>query len=1018
MALQPLKTFLKEFLRKQKTTGPGRVLTQTEIDQRQEFLDKFLQYADEKFSGNFSAAAESLGESRERIRGFFQRQAGESRAYGKIAKGSEMQTTIEVPKKLIPYTEATTNVKYNQNFFKNKIKDFDKTKFYTPKDLANILDFDVSNKAVLDNFTADLKRFGVSTKQKTGQQKLYNLSSAANELTEGYQKKLVKGDRLSGSRRSEVIYKLDKPLNNYFSAFRNRLRNISKEKDVYVPSAGEDVGHPLSVKITDKFPKLTKNSNINKINTLVYQDPIVNRDVLVKTGYEAKHENLLKRLNKLLNKPLKEKDVLELQNVKQELNNLHTEVVDNIKELSKTDNYFKGQEQRIAKIDINIPEVGKKFKSEDLFVDMSNVNPAYKVGYIDNINPNAKFFNDLTKKQKQQYHSNVVDQNKNNLQRFYKEAGFDQESIEDLKDAIDFGTDSKLPLYFLSGTGVTAATGVAADDQTDLLEKGDIDYGDPETWNMKVGQFIEESPKLSATAAAATPLLTKPGRKLYGQAAKQILRGAGTPLGLVMANLGFGVDPASSLDRAVLGTELALSPFAVKEAAKFGPTAQRILNLGLSPTMALRAARFASPLGIATLVGEGGYQFYQALEDEKARIAAMSPEEREMFEQEQTAAAYMGEAENFAYGGRVGMAGGGLVALKALLNFLGKGRGKKGSELLQEVNPKKYGTMLENLMLPDDKKMVGGFRVEYLETLLDTIKNDKAMLDKIKQMPVDQQESFFNMINQGANQGRLDVYKTIDPDEAILEIEQMIKNLKTKDMSPEEIKRSLNAYGGRVGMKIGGDPKDKKKTPFDKPTLPIDPNAPQDPGRRTFMEGVGLGGLGIAGLLSGAIKFAPEIKKAVTGVTTQMTEVPNIVKELYATIKNLGQVTDYSKKGVVKTELGPYELNEYPGGYNITKKTDSDYRYQEESFEVQTDPEYGVIDYEELTVRPDMDGKLKDVDYGVELETYREIGEDLAKIKKDDSLIKIADDDIAKQIEKEQAYKEALNDIKPAREND
>ena len=174
------------------------------------------------------------------------------------------------------------------------------------------------------------------------------------------------------------------------------------------------------------------------------------------------------------------------------------------------------------------------------------------------------------------------------------------------------------------------------------------------------------------------------------------------------------------------------------------------------------------------------------------------------------------------------------------------------------------------------------------------------------------------------------------------------------------------------------------------------------------MEGMGLGGLGIAGLLSGAVKFAPEIKKAVTGVTTQMTEVPNIIKELYATIKNLGQVTDYSKKGVVKTELGPYELNEYPGGYNITKMTDSDFRYQKEYFEVQTDPEYGVIDYEELTALPDMDGKLKDVDYGVELNTYREIGEDLAKIKNDDSLIKIADDDIAKQIEKEEALKESL----------
>jgi len=378
------------------------------------------------------------------------------------------------------------------------------------------------------------------------------------------------------------------------------------------------------------------------------------------------------------------------------------------------------------------------------------------------------------------------------------------------------------------------------------------------------------------------------------------------------------------------------------------------------------------------------------------------------------AKSYFGEQEappayDFADGGRVGMAGGGLAALKALLNFLGKGRGKKGSELLQEVNPKKYGTMLENLMLPDDKKMVGGFRVEYLETLLDTIKNDKAMLDKIKQMPVDQQESFFNMINQGANQGRLDVYKTINPDEAILEIEQMIKNLKTKDMSSEEIRRSLNAYGGRVEMKIGGDPKDKKKTTpaLDKPTIQIDPNAPIDPGRRDFMEkGAGMG-VGLGALATGLVKFAPEIKKAVSGVTTQIAEVPNIIKELFFTIKNLGQITQ-SGKGTVKTKLGPYTLEEGPGGYNITKTTDSDYRYQQEYFEVITDPEKGVIHYEELTALPDMDGKLKDVDYGVDLDTYREIGEDLAKIKNDDSLIKIANDDIAKQIEKEEAFKKSL----------
>ena len=172
------------------------------------------------------------------------------------------------------------------------------------------------------------------------------------------------------------------------------------------------------------------------------------------------------------------------------------------------------------------------------------------------------------------------------------------------------------------------------------------------------------------------------------------------------------------------------------------------------------------------------------------------------------------EGEPFADGGRVGMAAGGIAVLKSLLNFLAKGRGKKGSQLLQEVNPKKFGTTLENLMLPEDKKMIKGFRVEYLESLLDTIKTDKAMLDKMKSMPIDQREAFFDMINQGMNRGRLDVYKKIDPDEAILEIEQMIKNLKFKDVPEQEIKRQMNADGGRVEMMAGGLPKMKQMIDF------------------------------------------------------------------------------------------------------------------------------------------------------------------------------------------------------------
>ena len=296
---------------------------------------------------------------------------------------------------------------------------------------------------------------------------------------------------------------------------------------------------------------------------------------------------------------------------------------------------------------------------------------------------------------------------------------------------------------------------------------------------------------------------------------------------------------------------------------------------------------------------------------------------------------------------------GGIAALKALLNFLGKARGKKGSELLQEVNPKKYGTVIENLMLPDDKKMIGGFRVEYLESLLDTIKNDKAMLDRMKKMPADQQESFFNMINQGANRGRLDVYKKINPDEAILEIEQMIKNLKTKDMSPEEIKRSLNAYGGRIGFDEGG---------------------PGDPSRRKFFKIMGgLASLPILGKIAKPIaKIGPEATEVVSRTAEQM---PVYLTTLINKIKSIGKSKLIGKPdnpdGFVQYDLEDYTLIEGPG-YTRVSKTEYGASSQGEGIknqlevEIKKDPETGAIEYDEFTVSPDAEGKLKDVDFGIE----------------------------------------------------
>jgi len=161
---------------------------------------------------------------------------------------------------------------------------------------------------------------------------------------------------------------------------------------------------------------------------------------------------------------------------------------------------------------------------------------------------------------------------------------------------------------------------------------------------------------------------------------------------------------------------------------------------------------------------------------------------------------------------------------------------------------------------------------------------------------------------------------------------------------------------------------------------------------------MGIGSLGIGALMTGAIKFGPETVKAVKKAAPDFssTNVPAIVEELYSVIKNFGKQTEYPKPGSgdVKYEFGPYKMEEGPGGYNITKTNEGEYSYSEEYFGVYRDPETGAIEYEELTVRPDMDGKLKDVDYGVDAQTYRDIGSDLTDTTGNNVYKVIAEEDI------------------------
>jgi len=186
------------------------------------------------------------------------------------------------------------------------------------------------------------------------------------------------------------------------------------------------------------------------------------------------------------------------------------------------------------------------------------------------------------------------------------------------------------------------------------------------------GQLSEDEeggidPKLTS-AAVASPFISKASgaaggpdplkylRKGARKAASSLL----TPAGMVgLWGATGGVDPKSAIERAGVGAELAFAPELVRHAGKLTKpiknkalrTVAERLALGLlTPTMAFRLARIASPIGWATLGAEGLYQLGKYAVKEQKRIKEMEPEQRKEFEAEQEEIGAFSAAE----GGRVG----------------------------------------------------------------------------------------------------------------------------------------------------------------------------------------------------------------------------------------------------------------------------------------------------------------------------------------------------------------------------
>jgi len=147
---------------------------------------------------------------------------------------------------------------------------------------------------------------------------------------------------------------------------------------------------------------------------------------------------------------------------------------------------------------------------------------------------------------------------------------------------------------------------------------------------------------------AAATLATKTGRKILGN----LLNAAGVPLSLGI-NAAIGIDPKSSFDRTLLAGELALAPGVIQGATsvtdkiknplvkKIAQTLAGIRIPGLmNPANAMKIARYASPLGIASLGAEAIYNVGKLGYEDQKRFNALSPEEQ---------AAERAEQEKFAF---------------------------------------------------------------------------------------------------------------------------------------------------------------------------------------------------------------------------------------------------------------------------------------------------------------------------------------------------------------------------------
>ncbi len=423
----------------------------------------------EKFGGNLSNTAEDLGLDRKAMI-----QSGERRGFKFEGTGSTGTTKIkDLDYGDLTAAELTNLVKENPNYLRQLIKDkkINPNEFYNAGDIAKIFGLG-SKKEYRDNIVRDFGQQKSKTYErgrftnepveiisdpKREQFKLYKLKDIINNIEKdaAFKSKTPISGELTDilKIRKELDPELDNILNN-FRAKKNII--ISKESDsaltealVNNPKTGTegiffDYGHPFAIDNYRNFDFAKKNSDkIYSLNRSVIQDPYINRTILVDTQGQEKNlfSNIDQFFKKYKGKAFDEEAIAKAEAINQEANDLFIKRQSRIKEFvnerAEVEPYLIGQENTLSNINIDI-KPGKKILDTDIKV-FGDIDPRHSFGNIQNINPNANYFSDLTKEQKEMFKQNMVDQNINYSKSVLKQSNFDPVTIKDFEESMLFG---------------------------------------------------------------------------------------------------------------------------------------------------------------------------------------------------------------------------------------------------------------------------------------------------------------------------------------------------------------------------------------------------------------------------------------------------------------------------------------------------------------------------------------------------------------------------------------------------